>query len=239
MQRGTKIAIEMLGKGLSQVEVSRIIGCTESAISQVATSYAQQIALLSETANAVTASLDEQMEHIETLLVEKIRNAIPLETDVMKLARLFQTINGAKRRSQGEGASGTTVINNNNNNVVVLDLPQRMQKEVTYTTNPQNEVVEVNGQSLAIASTKQVEGMLAALSPKSSSVSSIENLVAAVEADFEDMEVPHGKQLQPANEPVLQAGNSGQGRATICEETTSSISSAIPSTGKIQLIEEG
>ena len=110
MERGTKIAIEMLGKGLSQVEVSRILGCTESAISQVVTSYSEQISELAVTANAVTASLDEQMEQIEHLLVEKIRNAIPLETDVMKLARLFQTINGAKRRSKGEGATGNVTL---------------------------------------------------------------------------------------------------------------------------------
>ena len=62
----------------------------------------------------------------------------------MKLTKIVGTINGARRRSQGE--TGGLLDSGASKGVVELQLPKRVA--VTHKTNDQGEVIEVNGRPL-------------------------------------------------------------------------------------------
>lgn len=151
MERGTKVAVELLGKGMTQSEVAAVLGVSDSAISQVASNYREQIDELRDDANLGKAGSSALLDKMERTILEKLELAVPMENDVMKLAKMFQVINGAVRRDKGEvgGAAQTkTVVN--------LNLPHFMQKNVAYQLNAEKQVVEVNGRNLVTANQEKV-----------------------------------------------------------------------------------
>ncbi len=189
----------MLSKNIPQAEVARILNCTPSAVSQVAATYATKIAEASTLSTTSTEVMEDSMDRIENKLLEKIENTLPLETDLMKLTKMFQVVNGAKRRSKGEGHVGAGNVTVDNRKVVQLNLPAHMQRQVEYTTNNQNQVVEINGRNLSIASTKSIEKM-------------------AGIGDYEDEQ----QELQLHDDTALQGDGTGQGDRPLPSPTNDS-----------------
>lgn len=189
----------MLSKNISQVEVARIVGCTASAVSQVATKYASQIQNSCALATASGDVMEDAMDRIESQLLEKIERTLPLETDLMKITRMFQVVNGAKRRSKGEGLNGGN-FTIDNRKVVQLNLPAHMMKQVQYTTNEQNQVVEINGRNLSIASTKAIEVMAGITEPE----------------ELEHVQL----ESQQSDDTALQGDRIGQDSGALSQETS-------------------
>jgi len=111
----------------------------------------------------VTRMNDEAIDRIEALALEKLEGAMVLEGDPMKLLKIFQAVNAAKRRSKGEGVTASTVVNTttiNNSNVVSLEMPARLLKESTdsgdFETNTSNEVIRVGNTHMVTASNVEV-----------------------------------------------------------------------------------
>lgn len=154
MKKGTDIAIDLLGKGIDEADCAHILGANVADIQAIALQYKDKIAEMLVVKEEVHATLDAKMDAIENTLVDKIKNAIQFESDPMKLVKTFQIMNGAKRRSQGEGQPGTN-ISITDNRVVALNLPNSTVNP-QFKTNANNEVVEVDGKHLVSATSKQV-----------------------------------------------------------------------------------
>lgn len=161
MERGTKIVVELLASGMPTGEVAETVGCTSSAVSQVADAYSEAIAQraleMKHTANSpvgsegsISADIDSRLDSLEHTILEKIEKTLPLETNLMKLSKVFQTINGAKRRSRNEGLPQGAVVNNTQ--VVALTLPEHISRSPKYKTNSQGQIIEVDGTVLETAS---------------------------------------------------------------------------------------
>lgn len=155
MERATKIVVELLAAGTQQSEVAEITGNTPSAISQVATKYASSIAERQVDMSVGMGGHSTKLDGLETMLVNKLQAMIPLETDSMKVMNMFKTINGAARRDAGENPHATT-SGGKQQVVVQLNLPQHMQQPVKVVTNPNNDVVSVDGRDLSPASISAV-----------------------------------------------------------------------------------
>ena len=151
MERATKIVVELLAAGTAQSEVAEITGNTASAISQVATAYASQIVKRKSDMTMATSSHSQKLDNIESLAATKLESLLAVETDTNKVLNIFKALNGAARRDAGE--SPHNKAGNTTNNVVVpLVLPTHMQEQVKVVTNPNNDVVSVDGRDLSPAS---------------------------------------------------------------------------------------
>lgn len=157
MERATNIVIELLAKGTSQAEVAELTGNTASAISQVASRYQQQIAEKTADATLAGGSHSQKLDTLESLITSKLTGMIALETDTMKVAKMFQLVNSALRRDAGERAGSAG--GNTQQTVVQLNLPQQSMKEITVMTNSRNDVVAVDGRDLTPASITSVNSM--------------------------------------------------------------------------------
>jgi predicted transcriptional regulator len=161
MERPTKIVLELLSKGCSQVEVAELTGNTESAISQVATKYATQLAVSRAEVSVATGAHGSKLDRLEALAAERLEGMMVLETDTMKLAKIFQILNGAIRRDSGEkGGSAGAASNTTNTQVIVqLSTPAHLAKRVSILTNSNNDVVRVGDRDLTAASMSYVSAL--------------------------------------------------------------------------------
>jgi ribosomal 50S subunit-recycling heat shock protein len=144
--------------------------------------------------------LSDSLDAIEEMVLTKIKATIPLETDLMKLTKVLHVVNSAKRRSKGEGMPAAGNVTINNQQVVSLQLPKHLRKQVEYTTNPQNEVVEINGKCLSIASNKQVERL------------------AGLSTDEEDNSNGQIHRQPSSPQPLLSRARNGQDNLGLSEE---------------------
>lgn len=167
MERGTRIVIELLAKGTTKSEIAELVGCSHSAVCQVEEAYCEAIGQRASEMRAAEAaptsseemaeSLDSRLDRMEHTLLDKIESAVPLETNLMKLSKVFQTVNGAKRRSKGEGLAAGAVVNNVN--VVSLRLPEHINREHKFVRDSHGQIVEVDGQAFNTASEQLVNKM--------------------------------------------------------------------------------
>ena len=161
---GTSIAIRLLAAGYDASQVASDLEVDLDVIQAVIEEYQQQIVDMATSINKTPTtevvappalSHDQKIDAVESKLLEKLDAMVGTEVNTMKVAKLFQVINSAKRRSNGEGiTSGPVTVDNRQ--VVMLNLPEHLTRVPEYQTNPQNEVVAVEGRPLAIASTRQV-----------------------------------------------------------------------------------
>lgn len=157
MERATELVVELLSKNISAAEVARITGNTESAISQVKNTYIDKIAKGKADASLASGCHGKTLDRLEALVASKLEAVIDLETDSMKIAKIFQTLNSAVRRDSGEtgGAGGNTVIQT----VVQLEVPQHLRQPVAVQVNSSNDVVSVAGRDLTPASIGSVKAL--------------------------------------------------------------------------------
>lgn len=153
----TERAKKLLGMGLSGETVAATLGCDASYISQLMSSdqfREEVIQLRMETLTAATER-DQAIDLIEDALLTKIANSVDYIVKPRDMIAAFNVINGAKRRGAGLGQSSMQ-----NNVVVNLTLPQVVQQK--FVTNPQGEVIEVDGKTTITMPSAQLLKQLAA-----------------------------------------------------------------------------
>lgn len=162
----TSLVVELLGKGIEQAKVARILSLHPSTVSEVATRYAQEIEESIICADLARIENDEIMDRIESKALAQLERCLPLETDPLKLTRIVTSLNQMSRRSRGERPllpAGGTV---NNINVVQLNVATALQSRhamsSAVTLNNKNEVVAIGGITMAPASKEQIEARLQA-----------------------------------------------------------------------------
>lgn len=149
-------AISLLAQGISTSQVAAACGVDDSYISQLrADPEVQQSIAVARSEHVVAdTQFDNTLERAESLALEKIEKNLPFANMGQALAA-FRILNGARRRkdqfAQPEQHVSVTVA---------LTLPQATIPR--YVTNSQNEIVEVEGQTMISATPKTLDQILAA-----------------------------------------------------------------------------
>ena len=136
--------VELLGRGYSQAVVASAVGVTDGYIAQLVSQpeIRDQVAALRLQHVHAQVELDDGVDSLEKLALEKMHHMLPYVTKPMEAIRIYQIANAAKRRSAE--TSGTTETKAP---IVQLILPNVMAVQFKLSTDRQ--VVEINGKSMS------------------------------------------------------------------------------------------
>lgn len=136
-------ALTLLGAGAQPAQVAAAIGVTESRLSQLLSDpeFASKVTALKFESLQKHNLRDTKIDAIEDKLIDKLEQAIDLCYRPMELAKLFSTVNAAKRR--GQSAPESLV---NQQTVVQLFMPTQVIEK--YSTNSHNQVISTGNQEL-------------------------------------------------------------------------------------------
>lgn len=137
-------AKELLGAGLSNVVVASALGVSESLVSQWLSNdeFAQEVQKLKLANLTEATSRDRKWNTLEDTLLQKLEDLLPMLVNPMAVVQALKAVNGAVRRGSpkemGVQAQSTHVH---------LHMPALLAAK--FTVNPANQVVEVDGRSVA------------------------------------------------------------------------------------------
>lgn len=153
---GKEQIISMLAQGIPTSQIAAALGVDDSYISQLKADpeVQQQVAEQAAAATVKDLAFDELLESAEEKALERIEKNIHFANMGQALAA-FRVLNGAKKRREASltALSGTTAV------TVNLTLPAI--NVVNYTTNRNNEIVEVEGKTMISASVRSLDSILA------------------------------------------------------------------------------
>jgi hypothetical protein len=150
--------VELLGAGVLPSVVAQTVGCDPSYISQLMgrEEIAAKVAELRMAKTVGMVEHDGKIQDFEELALQKIGTLLPMQNDIMKVTRVFQVLNGARRSAEHNGAGAPQQPGT----VVTLNLPAAAHVEFKLTTDGQ--VVEVAGRSMVPMPSHQVSAQLRA-----------------------------------------------------------------------------
>lgn len=157
MSSKAKYIIDLLGKGYTPKATAKLLDVSPSLVSQVAAENLDAIEDKKSDVQMLSLAKDQELDEIEDMLLQKVRALAALESDSMKVLRMWEAISKAPRVSR---KVDQPLVDNKNTNIVQLVLSETAQQKVEYVVNPQNDVVEVNGRTMVTASSKQAVDMM-------------------------------------------------------------------------------
>lgn len=146
--------IELLGCGLSNVQVAQTVGCDESYISQLLadeTVVMQVQALRSEKASGYVQH-DGNIDSLEMQALARVAETIPFMKP-MEALKAFDTLNSARRKTGLNHG-----IPQAPSQIVTISLPANA--EVSFKLSADNQVIEVEGRSVATLPSSAVSALL-------------------------------------------------------------------------------
>ena len=148
-------AIALLAQGLSTSQVAAACGVSDSYISQLKADPETQEAIQAASASAtmVDMAFDNRLESAESLALERIEKSLSFANMGQALAA-FRILNGARKRKDESLTPSQAVTVN-----VSLTLPAMASAK--YVINNSNEIVEVEGKTMATATPKSLDLLLA------------------------------------------------------------------------------
>jgi hypothetical protein len=152
-----ELALELLSYNLPQVDVAAALGVTPAAISQllVDESFRRELSELKVKNLTAASARDKKLDGLEDSLITKLEDSVKLLVDPMKVTKVFQTVNGAKRR--GVAASPTSV---GSETVVSLQIPRALVDKLGIKISVDGQVVSVEGQDLRTMQTHVLDGLI-------------------------------------------------------------------------------
>lgn len=136
-----------LRSGFADSQIAEALGVTSSAVAQLIDAHGLRAMAVK---NSRFSTIDENLTELEDELVKKLKQQVRFVQDPMKIGRLLQIVNSTKRRSLAEGQAP----NLGQARLVQLNLPERLRISVEF--NAENELVSVNGRSMATATPGRV-----------------------------------------------------------------------------------
>lgn len=152
-----KKVLAMLGSGVSATIVASAVGVGDSYISQLVSvpQFAYEVAKLRMQNTQQYIDTDSKYDSIESKLLKKLEDCLPLMMRPLEILRAIQVINGAKRKTGlGSDTGNNTVAVQQ---VVQLTLPNVIVQK--FTTNINNQVVTAGAQNLVTANSIQLQQM--------------------------------------------------------------------------------
>lgn len=142
-------ALSLLGAGVAAEAVAATIGVTPSYISQLISdeNFAEAVSTLRYESMQKHNVRDNKYDELEDALIDQFNTIRHSIMRPMELVRSLQVINAAKRR----GASTPEHITNKSTQVVLNMPTQIIQK---FSTNINNQVIQVSGQELLTIDSK-------------------------------------------------------------------------------------
>lgn len=155
-------ALKLLGDGFAPEQVASAIGVSPSRISQLLSddSFSQSVAELRYKTLAAHTERDNAYDSLEDQLLQKLKGTLSMLFDPMKIAKLLQIINAAKRRGSQQQELLTAA-----QTVVQLNMPTQIYQQ--FVTNVNNQVIKAGAQELITVQSGQMAGLLAASLDKS------------------------------------------------------------------------
>jgi predicted transcriptional regulator len=133
--------VAALRNGFDQAQIAGAMGVTDSAISQFISEHGLAAVAAQ---NSQFKEHDNKLNALEESVLDKLAKVMNTAIlDPIRLAAVYKTLNGAKRRSLAEGQ---TIQNINNVRLVSLNLPRHVEVKVGLNAN--NEVIEVEGRAI-------------------------------------------------------------------------------------------
>jgi hypothetical protein len=145
----------LLSSGVSQVQAAQAIGVEESWVSQLMAEeeFRREVQEARAGLAIQHVEVDKRIDEIERRAWEKVGALLPLQTDAMKVLKVAQVANAARRK-----AEAAVVGNAQPATVVTLNLPQ--VTEVQFVLSTDRQVVEVAGRPLQTLSSSAVQALL-------------------------------------------------------------------------------
>lgn len=151
-------ALELLGTGVTAATAAATLGVSDAYISQLLSEeeFKEQVVARRVLSLSKHNARDDKYDALEDKALEMLEKTMPFVMDPMKLTRIIQTLNSAKRRgaSAPEAISGQTQI-------VQLVLPNVIMEKFSVVKNADNMVIEAGDQKLITATsmnlTKRLE----------------------------------------------------------------------------------
>lgn len=124
--------------------IAATVGCEASYVAQVLSVEENQekVAVLRLEKAQGMIEHDTKIGDLEKDALEKMGRLLPMQTDIMKVSRIFQVLNGAKKSAD----QGLGNIGRNAGAVVELHLPAAAHVHFRLTSDQQ--VIEVEGRSM-------------------------------------------------------------------------------------------
>lgn len=146
MQQVTDSKIDYIKNSLAlnftQTQIAKGLGISESAVSQLISTYNIEV---KGSSSKVAAQLDNLFDEIELNAAQKLQKALAVcDLDPVRLAAVLSRVNGLKRRSHGEGQG----VLSKTAELVQLELPQHLTSHVNVVRSPQNEIIEIEGRAV-------------------------------------------------------------------------------------------
>ena len=137
-------ALSLLSSNVEPRVVASALGITESAISQLLSreEFAEKVALRKYEVLANHSLRDNKYDDIEDDVLEKLKHSLAMIFEPMKLLKVLQVVNTAKRR--GMAAPEAAI---NKQPTLTLNVPTILLTHFSTQNNIYNQVLEVNDPS--------------------------------------------------------------------------------------------
>jgi len=148
-------ALNLLGQGFAPEMVASAIGVSPSRISQLLSQdgFAEQVAAARFQNLASQTERDSKYDTLEDQLLERLSKSLGMLFDPLKIAKLLQVVNAAKRR----GAAAPENITPQST-VVNLNMPTQIFQQ--FTTNVNNQVIKAGSQELVTMQSGRMRELL-------------------------------------------------------------------------------
>ena len=147
--------LDLLSRGLSQAEVSRALGVSESYISQLLAEpdFKADLEKLRAARATIHSEIDDKYDKVEKTVVDRLSEIISTKVQLLppsELLKIAKFANEAKRRHAPVDPS----TQQRQLPTIVINLPSANIPQLQVVTSPNNEVLEIGGQSLVPMATK-------------------------------------------------------------------------------------
>lgn len=147
--------IKLLAAGLPAARVAESLGIDPSYVSQFLSIEENKAAVQDAKFEVLNQhnEADSKLNRLEDKVRDQLEQTIGMIWDPMKLARVFQVVNAAKRRGVeriSDISAGSTVVN--------LNMPQRIVNN--FVVNSHNQVINAGGEDLITIQPHRIQEMI-------------------------------------------------------------------------------
>ncbi len=145
-------ALALLSSGITAEQCAHACGVSPARISQLISTeeFASKLAERRFESLRKNNARDDELDSLEDSLIQQLRSSITFVLDPMKLARLLQVVNAAKRR--GASAPDSVV---QKQTILKLNIPITLIQR--FTTNSSNQVISAGEQDLVTIQSSQMK----------------------------------------------------------------------------------
>lgn len=147
--------ITYLKQGVTPIEISRALGITPGAVTQLMThpEVSTEMAKIQAEQQARSSAIDARYDTLEEKLLGQLEKTIPLLMRPMEITKVLSQINAAKRR--GVAAQ----IQTGPAQILQLNIPVALQSK--FVVNATNQVVQAGEQTLVTMQSSNIQGLAA------------------------------------------------------------------------------